>query len=248
MTHSIPTETRDVKSAEILHTDAAGARIVRLDGYYSSPFGHCGGIQETFAELGEGGVTLVHTSSLKKPKSFSMDAETVDTFCQAWQEFRAARKAMHEQEQRDYYERIQDLMQKASDLGGELVMDEDGNFELIWPRIHPMYGLYRIDRCLSLGTVEERLTNVKEIQEGACGPARDLKILDIVAAAFDAEITLDGRQRDFCHEHDASSTITTYSLIFAPDSLFHGFWTKVTGLTLAQVDYRLRYVEGIKTR
>lgn len=245
MTHHIPESTREVHPAEVVRSRET-SRIVRVSGCYNSPTGHAGGIQETYAELTVGTMTLCRTSSKAAPETFGLNAEEMDTLCQTWQQFRLAQWAQEDQERAAYEQDIKDLQARVSDLGGTLVTnDELDSFDLAWPAIHPMHGLYTREDCLSRSDVEDRLEQasqlIKQIQEGTVHKkdVRSLSILDIIATAVEADIITEGYSTDMQSD--------TYTLKFAPDSPFNGFWTKETGLTLAHVDYRLRYIADRKT-
>ena len=231
--------TKD-QSAEILH-DERGIRLVRLDFYY----GTHGSTIEILAELGEGLVTLTQMNNEGKPRRFSLDPNNMTRLAVAWLAFLDDCKAAEEQDKADYQAKIEATRERAKAVGAQMIDYSDnptyGTFNLSWPATHPLSHINRRwtdNENLSLPEVHGRLKcvedHMKYVQTGAVTDKCDISTfeqLDARAYAVDATLLRDAPGY--------------YSFTFLPEHPFFGFWNSCELLTAGQVEYRLRYVEGV---
>ncbi|HEY5003437.1 MAG TPA: hypothetical protein VII61_09815 [Ktedonobacteraceae bacterium] len=233
------------KTVEILHEER-GLRVVRLD------FTHYGyESEDVLAQLGEGLVTLTRMRSDHKPKNFTIDPQNMDRLTTAWLQFRADNLAKLEAEKAVFWDEIEETRKRAQALGADmasyLTSSDYTNFTLKWPDSSPLAPFnhrWMSNTDLSLGSVQSRLETVEKHIQSVQDEAVDDKREISSTAEFIRRAELISANFSMTDETDVNG-VSAYGLTFPEDHPFYKFWERSYFLTPGQVEYRLRYVEGV---
>jgi hypothetical protein len=233
--------TQETAKVETLK-DIDGLRIVRLDYHFSNYES-----EVLLAQLGEGLCTLTQMRSDHKPKNFTIDPSNMDKLTTAWLQFRADNLAKLEAEKASFWDEIEETRKRAEKIGADmssyLTSSDYTNFTLKWPDSSPLFSFnhrWMPNTDLSLGSVQNRLEvvekHIQSVQDEACDK-RDISSTHELLRRAEA---VDGY---FTCEYDNPESGCV--LAFSEGHPFYNFWHQIDNLTAGQVEYRLRYVEGV---
>lgn len=232
-----PAQTPDV---EILH-DQDGLRVVRLEcGYIPYHGGY-----DFLAEMGAGLVTITHMHSKNKPRSFSLSPANMTRLAHAWLAFTAKQEHEKEIEQAEYRGQVAAMKERAKTLYATVEEDVDGLFTLIFengPLAH-VYRRFQTNVCLDLDDVKERLNAAQKMREEAQTGDCSKGVSNYQVDEADLQRRLDKLDVELHREAPGY-----YSLSFYEDHMFADFWHSNELMSIGQVEYRLRYMEGVLSK